>query len=91
MVTTVLTISFSCVWRPSLVSFSAYIFGSLVGLFETKTTFAQLSQLLDEALRSRQAVVAQVDRAVEVEDVALIEPIRKQESAGGCGLSVICH
>ena len=44
MVTTVLTISFSCVWRPSLVSFSAYIFGSLVGLFETKTTFLPSSR-----------------------------------------------
>ncbi len=38
MVTTVFTISEEGVSRPSLPSFSAYISGSFVGLFERKTT-----------------------------------------------------
>ena len=44
MVTTVFTVSSCGVGRPSLVSFSAYISGSLVGLLERKTTFLPLSR-----------------------------------------------
>jgi hypothetical protein len=49
------------------------VLGGVVG--EEDYALAQLAQSLDQALGARQEDVAQVDGAVQIEDVAFVEPL----------------
>src|SRR5215210_783774 len=67
----------------------SWVFRGVVG--DEDHTFAELTQLEDQTLRAGEQLVSQVDGPVEIEDVALVQPIRRLSPAGGPGLATLNH
>src|SRR5215218_1559003 len=72
-----------------LLGVHPWVFRGVVG--EEDNTFAELAQLEDQTLRAGEQLVSQVDGPVEIEDVALVQPVRRLRPAGGPGFATLNH